>query len=115
MVVVDEAHNFNNLFTAVVAEPKKVQAGNKDKKSGKIKIQREKNPYSSIRETSGGKVQSARAEKLWFLTRYVQYYNKMGNTILLSATPFTNSPLQIYSMLSYLNYDMLYDAELGII
>ena len=39
----------------------------------------------------------------------------MGNTILLSATPFTNSPLQIYSMLSYLNYDMLYDAELGII
>jgi hypothetical protein len=115
MVVVDEAHNFNNLFTAVVAEPKKVQAGNKDKKSGKIKIQREKNPYSSIRETSGGKVQSARAEKLWFLTRYIQYYNKMGNTILLSATPFTNSPLQIYSMLSYLNYDMLYDAELGII
>ena len=115
MVIVDEAHNFNNLFTAVVAEPKKVQAGNKDKKSGKIKIQREKNPYSSIRETSGGKVQSARAEKLWFLSRYIQYYNKMGNTILLSATPFTNSPLQIYSMLSYLNYDMLYDAELGII
>jgi N12 class adenine-specific DNA methylase len=35
MVVVDEAHNFNNLFTAVVAEPKKVQAGNKDKKSFK--------------------------------------------------------------------------------
>lgn len=115
MVVVDEAHNFNNLFTAVVAEPKKVQAGNKDKKSGKIKIQREKNPYSSIRETSGGKVQSARAEKLWFLSRFIQHYNKMGNTILLSATPFTNSPLQIYSMLAYLNYDMLYDAELGII
>ena len=115
MVVVDEAHNFNNLFTAVVAEPKRIQTGNKDKKSGKIKIQREKNPYSSIRETSGGKSSSARAEKLWFLARFIQHYNKMGNTILLSATPFTNSPLQIYSMLSYLNYDMLYDAELGII
>ena len=115
MVVVDEAHNFNNLFTAVVAEPKKIQTGNKDKKSGKIKVQREKNPYSSIRETSGGKDASARAEKLWFIARFIQHYNKMGNTILLSATPFTNSPLQIYSMLSYLNYDMLYDAELGII
>jgi hypothetical protein len=115
MIVVDEAHNFNNLFTSVVAEPKKIQTGNKDKKSGKIKIQREKNPYSSIRETSGGKDSSARAEKLWFIARFIQHYNKMGNTILLSATPFTNSPLQIYSMLSYLNYNMLYDAELGII
>lgn len=115
MVVVDEAHNFNNLFTSVVSEPKKIQTGKEDKKSGKIKIQREKNPYSKIRETSGGKSASARAEKLWFLARYIQNYNPMGNTILLSATPFTNSPLQIYSMLSYLNYEMLYDAELGIL
>jgi hypothetical protein len=115
MVVVDEAHNFNNLFTSVVSEPKKIQTGKEDKKSGKIKIQREKNPYNKIRETSGGKDSSSRAEKLWFLARYIQYYNKMGNTILLSATPFTNSPLQIYSMLSFLNYDILYDAELGIL
>jgi len=115
MVVVDEAHNFNNLFTSVVSEPKKIQLGKEDKKSGKIKIQREKNPYNKIRETSGGKESSSRAEKLWFLSRYIQYYNKMGNTILLSATPFTNSPLQIYSMLSFLNYEALYDAELGIL
>ncbi len=115
MVVVDEAHNFNNLFSSVISEPKKIQTGKEDKKSGKIKIQREKNPYSKIRETSGGKSASARAEKLWFLARYIQNYNPMGNTILLSATPFTNSPLQIYSMLSYLNYEMLYDAELGIL
>jgi hypothetical protein len=115
MVVVDEAHNFNNLFTAIVSEPKTIQTGKEDKKSGKIRIQREKNPYNKIRETSGGKASSARAEKLWFIARYIQYYNKMGNTILLSATPFTNSPLQIYSMLSYLNYEVLYDAELGIL
>jgi len=112
MLVVDEAHNFNNLFTAVVSEPKKVQKGEKNEK-GKITIQREKNPYSSIRETKSKA--SARAEKLFFLARYVQYYNKMGNTILLSATPFTNSPIQIYSMMSLLNYEMLYDADLGII
>lgn len=115
MIVVDEAHNFNNLFTKVVSEPKKIQAGKADKKTGKIRIQREFNPYNKIRETSGGKEASSRAEKLWFLTRYVQFYNKMGNTILLSATPFTNSPLQIYTMLSFLNYEMLYDAEMGIL
>jgi len=115
MVVVDEAHNFNNLFTSIVSEPKTIQTGKEDKKTGKIRIQREKNPYNKIRETSGGKASSARAEKLWFIARYIQYYNKMGNTLLLSATPFTNSPLQIYSMLSYLNYEVLYDAELGIL
>jgi N12 class adenine-specific DNA methylase len=86
-----------------------------ERKSGKIKIQREKNPYSKIRETSGGKSASSRAEKLWFLARYIQKYNPMGNTMLLSATPFTNSPLQIYSMLSFLNYEMLFDADLGIL
>ena len=115
MVVVDEAHNFNNLFTSVISEPKRIQSGKADKKSGKIKIQREKNPYSKIRETSGGKSASSRAEKLWFLARYIQKYNPMGNTMLLSATPFTNSPLQIYSMLSFLNYEMLFDADLGIL
>ena len=115
MVVVDEAHNFNNLFTSVVSEPKTIQKGEKNKDSGKIKIQREKNPYSKIRETSGGKESSSRAEKLWFISRYIQRYNPMGNTILLSATPFTNSPLQIFTMMAYLNYDMLYSADLGIL
>lgn len=115
MVVVDEAHNFNNLFSAVVSEPKTIQKGEKDKRSGKIKIQREKNPYSKIRETSGGKTASSRAEKLWFVSRFIQRYNPMGNTLLLSATPFTNSPLQIFTMLSYLNYEMLYNADLGIL
>lgn len=115
MVVVDEAHNFNNLFTSVISEPKTIQKGDKDKRSGKIKIQREKNPYSKIRETSGGKTASSRAEKLWFIARYIQRYNPMGNTMLLSATPFTNSPLQIFTMMAYLNYDMLYSADLGIL
>lgn len=115
MVVVDEAHNFNNLFSAVVSEPKTIQKAEKDKRSGKIKIQREKNPYSKIRETSGGKSASSRAEKLWFISRFIQRYNPMGNTMLLSATPFTNSPLQIFTMMAYLNYDMLYNADLGIL
>jgi hypothetical protein len=112
MLVVDEAHNFNNLFKGILSEPK---SASKDDDGLKkiLKISREKNPYASIRETNSKG--SARAEKLFFLARYIQYYNKMGNTILLSATPFTNSPIQLYSMLSMLNYEMLFDADLGII
>jgi len=40
------------------------------------------------------------------LTFYIQNRYK-GNTLLLTATPFTNSPLEIYSMLSMIAYDKL--------
>jgi len=111
MVVVDEAHNFNNLFYKILGEAKDEQNAKPNKK-GDIRIERKKNRYGSLSETSKTKG-SARAEKLWFLVRFIQRYNKMGNTILLSATPFTNSPLQVYSMLSFLNYNALKQVELG--
>jgi len=114
-VCVDEAHNFNNLFTSVIASPKEIQKGEKSKKTGKISVQRDTNPYSKIRETGGGKEASAMAQKLYWITRYVQNYNRFGNTLLLSATPFTNSPLQVYTMMTFLNYDILFNMELGVI
>jgi hypothetical protein len=114
-VCVDEAHNFNNLFTSVIASPKDIQKGEKSKKTGKIRVQRETNPYSKIRETGGGKDASAMAQKLYWITRYIQNYNRFGNTLLLSATPFTNSPLQVYTMMTFLNYDILFNMELGVI
>ena len=114
-VCVDEAHNFNNLFEKVVSAPKTIQTGKANKETGKIKIQREINPYSKISETSRNKEASGRATKLWWLSQYIQSKSPMGNTLLLSATPFTNSPLQLYSMLAYLNYQMLSDSELGIV
>lgn len=111
MVVVDEAHNFNNLFSKISGEAKEDQKAKPDKK-GNIRVDRKKNNYSALSETNKGQ-SSARANKLWFLARFIQTYNKMGNTILLSATPFTNSPLQVYSMLSFLNYDALNQIDLG--
>lgn len=111
MVVVDEAHNFNNLFSKIAGKAKEDQKAKPDKK-GVIRVDRKKNPYGSLSETNKGQ-SSARANKLWFLVRFIQTYNKMGNTILLSATPFTNSPLQVYSMLSFLNYDALNQIDLG--
>ena len=105
MVVVDEAHNFNKLFGKVLSalDPS-------DKKLG-----REKNPYSSIKETGGQDEGSARALKLFWLSQFIQSKSSMKNTILLSATPFTNNPVQVFSMMTYLDIDMLREAKVDII
>ncbi|MVO09736.1 SNF2 family helicase [Flavobacterium sp. TP390] len=82
-IVVDEAHNFKNVFSEVKA----------DKQSGK---------QFHIR---GGQP-SNRGIKLFFLCNYIQRtYGR--NVMLLTATPFTNSPLEIYSMLSFVAYDYM--------
>lgn len=82
-IVVDEAHNFKNVFSEVKS----------DEKNGKqFQIQ-------------GGQP-SNRAIKLFFVTNYIQ--RKYGrNVVLLTATPFTNSPLEIYSMLSFVAYNYM--------
>jgi hypothetical protein len=116
-ICVDEAHNFNNLYTQVIAPPRTLSENEimEREKKGKTGTMRQRNPYSSIRETSGGKSASAMAEKLFWLTQYVQSKNKFGNTILLSATPFTNSPLQVYSMMTFLGYETLRDLRMSYI
>lgn len=88
-IVVDEAHNFKNVFASVKKDD------DDEKKRFNIK---------------GGNP-SARAIKLFFLANYVQRtYGR--NTMLLSATPFTNSPLEVYSMLSYVGYHTLKEMKL---
>lgn len=87
-LVIDEAHNFKNVF----AEVKK---DGDDKKRFHLK---------------GGKP-SNRAIKAFFLANYIQ--RTFGrNTMLLSATPFTNSPLEVYSMLSLVGYKGLKSMRL---
>jgi hypothetical protein len=112
MIIVDEAHNFNNIFEQVDMSPREDAKVVKGKRG--ISISRNDNPFSAIRESSG-KEGSSRSKKLWFVARYVQHINRMGNTILLSATPFTNSPLQLYSLMALLNWEYLYDNEMGVI
>ena len=93
-VAVDEAHNFKKLFVSVKGEAKGEQ--------GSDRISREKHPYKMSSGT-----QSKLAIKLFFITQYIQSKEKTGNCLLLTATPFTNSPLEIYSMLSFINYNQL--------
>jgi len=81
-ICVDEGHNFKNVFSEVKADD--------DGKQFHLK---------------GGQP-SNRAIKLFFLANYIQReYGK--NVMLLTATPFTNSPLEIYSMLSFVAYEYM--------
>lgn len=87
-IVIDEAHNFKNVFSEVKSEDK--EDGGDGKKRFHI---------------TGGSP-SNRAIKAFFLCNYIQRsYGR--NVMLLSATPFTNSPLEIYSMLSLVGYHYL--------
>ena len=88
-ITVDEAHNFKNLWT--VPRPK-----NKG----------ESNEFSGIPTSRP----SARALKLFAMTQLTQRHNDDRNVFLLTATPFTNSPLEVYSMLSYVGRKRLIDS-----
>lgn len=79
-IIIDEAHRCKNVFAMVKADE------NKNKRY---------NMSGAVSETG---------QKAFFITNYLQ--RKFGrNVMLLTATPFTNSPLEIYSMLSLVAYE----------
>ncbi|MGN0730345.1 MAG: SNF2-related protein [Treponema sp.] len=79
-ITVDEAHAFKNLFK--VPRPKK----------GEV------NEFSAM----GSGNPSKRALKMFNITQLIQKHNEDRNVFMLTATPFTNSPLEVYSMLTYI-------------
>lgn len=87
-ITVDEAHNFKNVFAACGKDP---DTGRK------------------LFGISGS--QSTRAVKMFFVTQFLQR-NHGKNVVLLTATPFTNSPLEMYSMLSFIGLDTLNNYNL---
>lgn len=98
-ITYDEAHKMKKVFTAVKGETTTDEKG---------KTQRGKNPYVI---NSG--VPSSIALKGFMLNYYVQKQNKGQNIMLLSATPFTNSPLEIFSMLTMVGYEQLQSTDLN--
>jgi|GEM_PF-891864 len=89
-ITVDEAHRFKNLFT--MPRPQ-YDDGSK----------RQANEFEGI----GSGTPSKRAQKLFAITQLIQKENNGRNVFLLTATPFTNSPTEIYSMLSYVGREKL--------
>jgi hypothetical protein len=102
-VCFDEAHALKNIFSQVKARTEKVEgeaAGSEEEKKGK-----------KMYEISGST--STRGIKAYMLCSYIQYKNNGRNVLLLTATPFTNSPLEVYSMLSLVAYQYLRKINLS--
>lgn len=96
-ITVDEVHNFRNLFKM----PRHMNKRGESEKG-------ESNEFDGL--GSGGEP-SNRAKKLFAITQLIQRHNDGRNTFLLSATPFQNSPTEVYSILSYMARDKL--KEMG--
>lgn len=95
----DEAHACKKVFTSVAGE-KEENLGNSGKETQAI---------SRYKIQSGAP--SSRGVKGFMLCQYIQNKFK-GNTLLLTATPFTNSPLEVYSMLAMVAYNKLKKMQL---
>jgi len=102
-ITVDEAHNFNNVFAA----PANNKA-NVDRITGLEAEGMFSNEFSGFTQGKG----SDMGIKMWLATRHIMNQNNNRNVMFLTATPFTNNPLQVYSMLSMLGKHRL--EELGI-
>lgn len=96
-ITVDEVHNFRNLFKM----PRHMNKNGKNE-------QGESNEFDGL--GSGGDP-ADRAKKLFAITQLIQRHNDGRNAFLFSATPFQNSPTEVYSILSYMARDKL--KEMG--
>jgi hypothetical protein len=111
MLILDEAHHYRKIFTTLQGKVKteggEVKAKISETKDGKVtkKVEREEKNYDLGSGQPSGVALSA-----FFLSTYIQLTNPTGNVILLTATPFENNPLEIYSILSLANYSVLEKA-----
>ena len=107
----DEAHKGKKVFSVVKGEVDEDGEGNTDEydegKKGK-KTKTSKNPYVI---NSGSP--SAIGLKMFMMNQYILRTNGEKNIMLLTATPFTNSPLEIFSVLSSVAYNTLQNSDLS--
>jgi predicted kinase len=96
----DEAHACKKVFTFVKGSAEESSA------EGSVDKGRSRSEYQIASGTP-----SFNGIKGFMLCHYIQT-TFGGNTLLLTATPFTNSPLEIYSMLSMVAYQKLVDSSI---
>jgi hypothetical protein len=100
-ICIDEAHSAKKVFESVKGE----SMGYSEETDG---YKRKPSRYKISAGTS-----SVMGCKTFLMSQYCQYINPVNkNVFLLTATPFTNSPIEIFSMLSLIGYDYL--KKLGI-
>lgn len=89
-IVVDEVHNFKNIFKS--AETEKNEDWNRVRD----------NRFWNVQGSS-----SARGRKMYSLTQYILQNNWWRWVFSLSATPFNNQALEVYNILSLHAYNRL--------
>lgn len=89
-LIVDEAHAMKKAFTQVKGE---VKGDDESREKGSYEIRSGEPSMTALRG--------------FMISQYIQQQNKMRNVLLLTATPFTNSPLEIYSILALIGYKQL--------
>ncbi len=90
-LVTDETHFFKNIFSDVKGELKDPEAEGRGRRSERsFQIQGAKPSQVGV--------------KAFMLSQYILKNNHLRNVVGLTATPFTNNPLEIYSMLSLVAY-----------
>lgn len=111
-LVVDESHFFKKVFVQAKGRPSFID--------GQM-VGRGQRKYASL---SKGNEPSARSLRMYVITRYVQHLYMQnarmnnqhpkisGNVCHLTATPFTNSPIEVYSMMALTNMDFLKYAKM---
>lgn len=88
-IVIDEAHNYKNVFSKIHADTSK----------------------KSLSFHASASEPSDIGLKGFIFCNYIQ--RKFGgNVMLLTATPFTNTPLEIFSMLSFVAMDELHKRNI---
>ena len=91
-ITVDEAHNFKKLFTMPHADAS------------------ESIEYKELAQPGEP---STRALKLYCACQLVQANNNDRNVFLLTATPFTNHPFEVFSMLSFMGRKRLRELQVN--
>jgi N12 class adenine-specific DNA methylase len=91
-ITVDEGHNFRNSFS----KPRNKNKGDADE----------------FKDIPGGST-SLRGLKLFAITQMIQKHNNGRNVHVLTATPFQNSPVEIYNMLSLVAREKLKEAGIS--
>jgi ribosomal protein S8 len=97
-VTIDEVHNFKSLHDSVEAKSE-ISYVNATRK----KANRKANEFSGL---SAGSL-SNRALKMFLVAESIRAAHNGENVFALSATPFTNSPIEIYSILSLVSRETL--------
>ena len=113
-ITVDELHNFKNVFSIPRTYGKSVRSTNEAKTDyWGHKIKADDDPGALSNEYSGLQgASSSRAMKLFAISQLIQRETDGRGFFGLSATPFNNSPVEIYNILSLVARNRLKELQI---